>query len=991
MPQVVNHPQLGRINFPDEMPPDEVRSALSRLDEQLTEQSKPYRAAETMRAMPVAGGGQIYPTPTPREAARGLATTVEIGAPIAGFAAAGPAGGAVAGGLGDVLGQFIRMGGGLQQEAKPLQPLYSGAYGMLGGPAVTGPATTGLRTLIEAGKSGLGIGMGAGTIESVRSIIEKGRAPTLQEQVVPVVLPAVAGGAISSVSQVGQFLTGAAAEVAENIGKYSRAGIRNPTPGQLNPPAYAGLETRIATREPGGEVSQAVQRTYRDLTENLQGISKSGDYEPANVFQNLKTRLENRNLQADLEKLNDRAKASQAAVDAARERARAAGQMNNRSLMDEYNRLSDQAFTDSLDSALENARRIKAEQISGGATPLLPAQARDRLVEEVIAPMKGAYKKHWDDMYGFFPDKEARLASKPIKAIAESAYKATGKSLPADLEALLEEEKISLFAARQIRDKLYTLGSGPGGVEKTFRQAASDVTENLSAQADTAFGPELGEQYRMVNADYRAYSDLWDKPGAEVLLAKNIDDAAVSRIVTGLKQSGIASDAFRNVIDVIGNLASPQQAKAIVATGNGRALQSVNAKVNPELASVLKGHFLDLVRGNILDEASVGNKVNERKMLNLLREIGRDNKTLEYLGLGSMKQLDELETLFKEYNSASDLTTNDWAELWASPAFKQAYEQGETIATLIKPILQETEISRTIARGEFLRQLGKSREADAATQRAIELAGNDARELASVRARIDAARRDPLFSVFNQPAGAELSADSYNALKSTLFDPSASKPVNNKFVGEVFDGLRQSKAISDQNLLRNLQNEYLMTYLADFGQVGQFERLKPAKLASTVSKEAGLLGRGELERAKAILDTDQFEALKETARAAQILNLYEAYGKAGVPRSDEAKAGRLVKEGWYAVADLIRNNNYEKAFDIILNDPKLYAKHLSMKGQSIEARARGLAATLGPAMEQVMEARESQQKPRVGPMGLSRFMPQQRQAPANVLQFSPAR
>ncbi len=146
MPQVVNHPQLGRINFPDEMSPDDVRAALSRLDEQIVEQSKPYRAAETMRSMPVAGGGQIYPTPTPQEAARGLATAVEVGAPIAGFVGAGPAGGAVAGGLGDVLGQFIRMGGGLQQEAKPMQPLYSAGYGALGGPAVTGPAATGVGT-----------------------------------------------------------------------------------------------------------------------------------------------------------------------------------------------------------------------------------------------------------------------------------------------------------------------------------------------------------------------------------------------------------------------------------------------------------------------------------------------------------------------------------------------------------------------------------------------------------------------------------------------------------------------------------------------------------------------------------------------------------------------------------------------------------------------------------------------------------------------------
>jgi len=177
----------------------------------------------------------------------------------------------------------------------------------------------------EAGKAGLGMGMGAGTIESVRTMVEQGRAPTVPELAVPVALPLVAGVGITGMGQLGQFLTGEAAKVAENVGKYARAGVRNPTPGQLNPSAYAGIETRIATREPGGEVSTAVQRGYRELGENLQGISKSGDYEPANVFQSLKARLETRNLEADLNKLNEKAKASQAAVDAAKERARATG------------------------------------------------------------------------------------------------------------------------------------------------------------------------------------------------------------------------------------------------------------------------------------------------------------------------------------------------------------------------------------------------------------------------------------------------------------------------------------------------------------------------------------------------------------------------------------------------------------------------------------------------------------------------------------------
>ncbi len=69
----------------------------------------------------------------------------------------------------------------------------------------------------------------------------------------------------------------------------------------------------------------------------------------------------------------------------------------------------------------------------------------------------------------------------------------------------------------------------------------------------------------------------------------------------------------------------------------------------------------------------------------------------------------------------------------------------------------------------------------------------------------------------------------------------------------------------------------------------------------------------------------------------------------------------------------------------------LYSKQLSINGERIESLARSAAATVGPAVQKVVESREMPQRPRVGPMGLSRFMPQQRQAPASVMQFAPAR
>ncbi len=54
-------------------------------------------------------------------------------------------------------------------------------------------------------------------------------------------------------------------------------------------------------------------------------------------------------------------------------------------------------------------------------------------------------------------------------------------------------------------------------LEYAKEDAKTDM--DLHTATEKAFGPELGQQYKMVNADYRAYSDLWDKPGAEVLLA----------------------------------------------------------------------------------------------------------------------------------------------------------------------------------------------------------------------------------------------------------------------------------------------------------------------------------------------------------------------------------------------------------------------------------------------------------------------------------------
>ena len=981
MAQIIAHPTLGELEFPDDLPDDQIRAAINRLQSQETEAAQPLRSASMMRAMPVAGGGQMYPVPTPQEAARGLAAITEIGAPIAGTMVAGPAGGALGAGVGNTLAQAIRMGSGLQQQFKPIEAGAATAFGALAPGAATAIPSSTLQALGQMARVGAGMGTGGAGIQYAKTFLEEGRAPTLGEVAVPAALPAFMGAGGRGMEIYGTRLMDAAEQALQNFGKLTRAGITKPTPGQYMPERFAGMEARLAEREPTGTVAQSVQKSFEEVADGLQQISRSGQYEPANILQQAAKRAEERNLPEQLAKLGREVQDAQLRVEQATTALAAQRQVADRTVLTEQRRLADEALDLSLDSAVKNARKLASEKLMGGPTAS-PAVAAQQFKDTVYDPAIAAYTKHFDELYGVFDATTPSFDSKPFRTMAEAAFREAGKPLPPAMANLLQGEKVSWNAVRRVRENLYDLGSYSvegAGVTRPYREAAKGFTDELNGQADAAFGPELGGHFRSVNSDYGRFSGLRKAPGMDVLDAKLATDDAVTNLVQGIKASGLEDYRMRSLMAFVDNLTKPQSAKILVQTERGFIPSEFTVpNIHPELASAIKGHTLDLIRGNILHAASESGRVVPEKMIASLRQIGNNKGALEAIGLGTVGQTDELSKLFAKYPSANQLTVDQWRDLWASPAFSKSWQSGETIASYIRPIVEASEITNNVLRAVFLEQQGKVKEAADFLARARNAAGENTLKQSQVQAAYERARVDPVFQVLQQPEGAQLSATSMRALTDTLFNPSSTNPVNNKFIADLTAAMRQNHNLTDATLLKQIQAEYLTKYLSEFGRVGPFERIKTSRLSSFTTPEALTANKGEVARARALLDPDQFDALRKVAEAAEVLTRSEAVGAAGLKRSELGRMGNIVKESWYGVADLIRRGSYEKAAQAIVN-PKDYADRLFVRGDVVRFGGQVGQAAAGPLTSQFVRERDEQRRQRAV------------QGPSSLMQFAPAR
>lgn len=915
----------------------------------------------------------------------------------------GPQGAAV-GFAGNLVAQGIRMGLGNQKEFKTADPFASAAYGTIG--PVSGPIRMAaglnamrqgapvaipqgiLSAMGQSAKAGAEMGGKSAAIEAGRVLADEGRIATPQELAIPAFLPSTLGAAGTGAMIVGGKTKDVGIELFNNAKKFLNAGIDNPTAGQLLPTKFGSMEGRIISRDPAGKEAKRVQDTFDSLSQSLKDISQDPKYQPADVFDNLGRRIVTRTLDEQIvfaEKKAEQAglKVSQLEKELPSFNAKPYDEISSKTTSD-YAKAVNDKFDSDIDLIITNAKK---EMTPGNQQALLPVEARDMLVNKVIQPMRDAYSSHFDLQYKFFPQESKVFDSSDIRKTVDTVFSDSGKKIPAQISALLGDEgsKISLSEIRKIRDSLNDLGRIESGVatgsERQFRLAGKEVSDNLSSQALDVFGPEKGKQFQLINADYANYSDLWHKPGVDILYAKNVKESVVEDMVNSMMKNGIKSDRFNNVMEVISNLAAPQKAQKIVDSKTGMFIDSVNSKINPEQAVFLKNHFIDLVHGNILDRASVAGEVDGKELVKVLKDIGfGPNKegALELLKLGSVSGVKDLDFLLNKYKSAGNFTTDEWAQLLKiSNVNDEISRSGFALSTSIEPLLQKRHAENRAKQVAFSEFQGRYNDAEKLLKNAQDSAGKDANYLRELNAKVAEARKDPLYDIFKQPSGANLSPKSYTELKDTLFNPSSTHPVNNEYVKSIADGLRGSKTIGDRDLLLQVQNEYLTTYLADFTQAGQFSRLNPNKMSN--------LTKSEMDRAKALLSEDQFGALEKVIDASKLLATAEAYGKKA-KGSDELKraSGSLVKDVWFAVVDLVKRGQYERATQAIL-DPKAFKDKKMFQGQWLEIVGEEVKRAALPATNVLMQnAQPNREQNRINQGNSMNQM-----APSNLLQFAP--
>jgi len=935
-----------------------------------------------------------------------LATPLEMAGAIGGMQRYGVRGG-VTGGFGaNIPAQMIRIASGQQEGVSPKQAISSAIWGGLQIPGARTPEST-LQALAEIGRVSAGMGAAGAGIETAGSLVEKGQLPSGGEVALAAAIPAIMGGTGQAIQQYGGAITRTAKEAGGNLLKYLEAGIETMTPGTMMPSKWGGYEFRRIRDYPAGSTAEAAQKTFNEFQEGLAKISGGAPQEPATVFEGLKRRVESGRLEDDLTKLGKTAMDAQEAVTAAQRAVQKAGATMDTRVLAEGRRVANEALDTAKEAALEKARQIAIGNVAGDVKTLNPAETYQAFRTDVLEPLQAAHKKHFDNLYGFFPSTEPVFDSSRVRKSIMDVSEDTFEKLPARVREILSSDRISLNALNQIKAELRERGNygnfSPSAQEAGYRRASRAVTLDSEAQADKAFGPQIGEQYRAVSRDYRRFSEVMDEPGMAPFLSKDFREAPVKQLVDSLQESGVQSTKFKEVVQAINNLAAPQKTKVMYDVGfdptmtqggiRTPLIMEATSVVDKQLAEALKGHLYTMIRGNIINEATdrLGN-VDPNKIVDILGKIGRNKNSLETLGLGSLDQVKELASLVKQYPSADKMTATDWNTLWSSPSFKKSWENGETMASLIRLPLQQSEIKDLTLRAVYAEQMGKKSLAQEKLDKAMKAAGDNEAMRARVQAQYEAFKNDPMFSVFNRKRGEALSTESYNALKSTLFDPTSSKPIHNEYVREIFSGLRKSPDRMDREMAQTLQTEYLTTYLSQPQRVGPNERMTTDRLAS-LAKPTTTSARNELERARAILDPDQFDRLRKVADAAEVLNRYEAYGAAGVPRDEVKNVAGMVRKGYYAIADLLRDREYDKAIEAILKPG--YADRLAIKGEWIERAGGTVKAAAGPVTEQVLRYREEMQRPegQRGPASLGRFMSDQMRqgVPPSVMQFAPAR
>lgn len=882
-----------------------------------------------------------------RDAAHVLDVGLEGGIPLAAqvLSLGNPYVTGIAGGVGNTLAQTRRMMFSGQKDFNVGEALNATLVNAI---PIVGPEANVARMIMKPGKVSVALdaakeaskfaaGMYAG--KTIETSIDKGRFPNAIETALSVGAPAALGGASVVGSLYGDRIMKQGKELASTYEALKQFGKENLTPGSLMPSTFAKIESQLT--EVNQSIRNKVDNLYSKIEDGLRSIVSTD------------TPIEGATLSAQI---NERSKKiaeterhfatlGQEVIEA--DKALAKKTSENRLAIDKFNglnrdRIREQSlavqtqtdldaqanFNRAMGVTVDNAIEIASQKIAGsvpGSIPLNPAQARNGIVDKVTKPLEAAYDATWKRRYGTFDQDivgfdTSSLQSKLEKMKSESRMTSEAKG---EIDGLINNLKgedgnmVSMGKLRDIRSGLFN-ASGTASEQRVSKGYAKQVSELMDNQIENVF-PRRGDEFKSIQKDYAKYSDLWEMPGVEMFFVKNPADDLVTKTVAGIKKSGIDSDEYKNITALITHIA-------------GGTMSTPNDNANFLLASSLKGHVNDLIRSNIIMEASEGGRVSTEKLLKILSPDNIDDKTLRTLGFGSKNQLRDLALLTKKNPDYSSLSPEDLAGIFSSESFKAAADgrSGSKLATLAQDIHRINTIKDKLIQSAMADQLGLKQAAAAAYEEAKAFSDKANLSRDNFSKAVAEVKSNPVYQNFGQ-----IGSNSWNGFISEVLDPKSAK-VNDKFVKELVDSLKNSPDAKDNQLLKAIQQRYVEDHL---------KKMKPTEAGALITEQVDFGQMANLtkprnmdfERAKSLLAPDQLKALEEFSVAAKAMYDYEAIGGiASRPPSRNLPVKQQIRKSIDGVLSIANQGNYNEAAALLLN-PESYRDKLFYKGEIINS------------------------------------------------------
>jgi len=699
--------------------------------------------------------------------------------------------------------------------------------------------------------------------ETTKRSIEKGvfTSPGLKEfaddnKYVP--LFGAFSGALRTVSSKSEFQRKTIEDARKAFGSFIDSDML--TLGMIDPQNYANIEAKIAATNP--KLFDQISQVGTSITERYNALFGGQIEHTATIAKELNRYAGN--LDAEKKTLSSlqeaRSEAEQQFINA-QQMSLPKDQLDSiekkiiSSRMAETNEAARLKFWDNLNSQT-NGRLPTSSDVS---------QSFGVAVSDIFEQRSNAAAKAYEE--AGVPFKEKFIPVDNLVTAAKTALTKAGRSGPI-ADAMIGRikdagGKTGLISVNDMRDMrrgfsdMFPSMSGDqlDSVEAIAKIVYGGVTRKTSSVIKGTFGPEVASKFDDVNS-------WW----AETAHAQN------SKYMRQI----VSPEPSKNMIQVLAKDISEGRMQDVEKFGE--FIDSIS-KLAPDVARIGSDALHKAVRESFIINASAGSRsINFENLTNSLNaasaRLGKNSPiTIDNLGFGSKKQLQEVQKAYKEYSkNGSNITVNDLDEFYSNPLVIQQIASGGSLTAIATRSAAKRAFEREV-QTQFLSEIANVKTNSKAYQDAklaADKAGVSLNDQAQVIAKLKRGEINRAFE--NMP---EIGVNAFKGREGQVTE--MFQQMDPKDAKRIFDAIKSQRPALADKIERRAVADLLNFATSNTSAPGQIWTLDGKKVQEMFNPN--LQDKGNpIHLLRQIMPTDKFQRFQESLPAIARLSNYEKYG-----------------------------------------------------------------------------------------------------------------